>query len=127
MKIIIENKETEYKNKNQEKINKLFLFIVHLERINKKDFENKYSENWDLIQKKTLTHSLSNLAGYTQVFIDDINGKDYLDNECKIISLEKMLKMKNWDIYQSFINKEKIFLENLYSVLFFYDFNFIIK
>ena len=52
LKIIIENKETEYKNKNQEKLNKLFLFIVHLERINKKDFENKYSENWDLIQKK---------------------------------------------------------------------------
>ena len=42
----------------------------------------------------------------------------------QIISLEKMLKMKNWDLYQSFINKEKIFLENLYSVLFFYDFNF---
>ena len=124
LKIIIENKETEYKNKNQEKINKLFLFIVHLERISKKDSGNKYSENWDLIQKKTLTHSLSNLAGYTQVFIDDINGKDYLDNECKIISLEKMLKMKNLELYQSFINKENIFLENLYSVLFFYDYNF---
>ena len=102
LKTIIENKETEYKNKTQEELNKLFIFIIHLERINKKDLENQYNENWDLTKKKILTHSLSNLAGISQIFIDDINGKDYLDEEKKIITLDKILKMKNNEIYNHF-------------------------
>ena len=97
LKSIIENKEMQYKNKVQEKINKLFIFIIHLERIDKKDLEGKHAENWDLIKKKILTRTLSNLAGYTQVFIDDLNGRDYLDKENKIISLDKIVKMKNAD------------------------------
>ena len=124
LKTIIENKEAEYKSKNLEKLNKLFIFIIHLERINKKDFENNYSKNWDLIRKKVLTHSLSHLAGYNQIFIDDINGKDYLDKEHKIITLDKITKMKTGDLYQSFINPQTILLENLNGVLFFFECSF---
>ena len=124
LKSIIENKEMQYKNKVQEKINKLFIFIIHLERIDKKDLEGKHAENWDLIKKKILTRTLSNLAGYTQVFIDDLNGRDYLDKENKIISLDKIVKMKNADLYRAFINPRDIILENLNNILFFFDYSF---
>ena len=75
-------------------------------------------------QKKILTHSLSNLAGISQIFIDDINGKDYLDEEKKIITLDKILKMKNNEIYNHFIDPKTILLEKLNRELFFYDFSF---
>ena len=124
LKTIIENKETEYENKIQEKINKLFIFIIHLERIKKKDSVNQYSENWDLIRKKILTRTLSNLAGNFQIFIDDINGKDYYDNEKKIITLDRILKMKNKDLYKSFIDVKNIILQNFDKIFFFYDYTF---
>ena len=124
LKTIIENKEREYKNKNNKNINKLFIFLIHLERINKNDKENQNKENLDLIRKKMLTRTLSNLAGYTQIFIDDINDKDYFDSEHKIITLDKILKMKNNDIYKSFINSETIFIENLNNCLCFFDYSF---
>jgi len=66
LKSIIENKETEYKKKLQKDIKKLFIFLIHVERINKKDLESQYKEHMDLIRKKMLTHTLSNLAGYYQ-------------------------------------------------------------
>ena len=125
LKAIIENKETEYKNKLQKDINKLFIFLIHVERINKKDLENQYKEHMDLIRKKMLTHTLSNLAGYYQIFIDDINGQNYYDAENKIISLDEILKMKNNDMYKSFINLETIFQENLHNSLCLFGFNFI--
>ena len=125
LKAIIENKETEYKNKFQKDINKLFIFLIHVERINKKDLENQYKEHMDFVKKKLLIHTLSNLAGYYQIFIDDINGQNYYDDENKIISLDKILKMKNNDIYKSFINLETIFQENLNNSLCLFDFNFI--
>ena len=99
LKTIIENKENEYKNKMQKSLNKLFIFLIHVERINKTDLENQYQEQMDLIRKKMLVHTLSNLAGYYQIFIDDINGQNYFDDENKIISLDRILKMKNNNIY----------------------------
>ena len=124
LKVIIENKETEYKNKNMGTSNKLFIFLIHLERINKKDLENQYKENLDLVKKKMLTNTLSHLAGYKQIFIDDINGQDYYGNDHKIITLDKMIKMSNNDIYNTFINLDTIFLENLNSSLCFFEYSF---
>ena len=124
LKIIIENKETEYKHKNGEKLNKLFIFIIHLERINKKDLEDRYSKNWNIIKKKILIYSLSNLAGCDQIFIDDLKGKDRFDNEHKIITLEKIFNMKNEDLYQSFIDKEAIFTKNLNNILLYFEYAF---
>ena len=125
LKTIIENKETEYKNKVPKDSNKLFIFLNHVERINKKDLENQYKEHMDLIKKKMIIHTLSNLAGYYQIFIDDINGQNYYDNENKILSLDEILKMKNNDIYKSFINSETIFQEYLNNILCLFDYNFI--
>ena len=125
LKNIIENKETEYKNNKKEKITKLFLFLVHLERISRKDLENPYKENLDFIKNKLLINTLSNLAGFYQVFIDDINGQDYFDNDGNIITLNKMLKMKDNELYKSLLNNKKtILLENLNSSLCFFDYEF---
>ena len=65
-----------------------------------------------------LSGSLSNLAGYNQIFIDDINGQDYL------ITLDKMIEMKNNDLFKIFLNGEKIVLEYLYSSLCYFDYSF---
>ena len=40
LKTIIENKETEYKIKKQIKINKIFIILVHIKKIKKKNIEN---------------------------------------------------------------------------------------
>ena len=114
LKVIIENKEKEYKNKKQDISKKYFIFLVHLNRINKYDFGDT---------NKMLIGTLSNLAGYSQVFIDDINGQDYFDNN-SIITLDKMMKKKNEDLYKIFINLETIFLDNLNSYLCFFDYAF---
>jgi len=119
LKIVIENKEREYKNKMQETKNKLFIFIVHLERIDKNDMDNL-----DKIKEKLLIGTLSHLAGYSQIFIDDINSPDYFDNEGKIITLDKILLMKNIDLYKAFINKKAIFIENLNTSLCYFDYSF---
>ena len=124
LKTIIENKENEYKNKNNKILNKLFIFLVHLERINKKDLENQNKKNLDLIRIKMMTRSLSNLAGYNQIFIDDINDQDYFDSENKVVTLDKILKMKDNDIYKIFINKKTIFSENLNSSFCFFEYSF---
>ena len=114
LKVIIENKEKEYKNKKQDISKKYFIFLVHLKRINKYDIGDT---------KKMLNGTLSNLAGYSQAFIDDINGQDYFDDN-SIISLDKMMKKKNEDLYKIFINLETIFLDNLNSYLCFFDYAF---
>ena len=111
LKTIIENKETEYKIKKQQKINKLFIFLVHIERVPKQDLGNPI-------------FSLSTLAGYSQIFIDDINGQDYFDSDGKIVTLDKMLKMKDSDLYKSFLNLKTIFLENLNGLLCYFDYSF---
>ena len=43
----------------------------------------KPSDALPINSRKKLTGSLSNLANYTQIFIDDINGEDYFDTEKK--------------------------------------------
>ena len=124
LKIVIENKEKEFKIKKEKFIiNKLFIFLVHLERIFNKDLENPYKENMEDIKKKRFNGALSNLAGYYQIFIDDIKGKDYLDSG-KILTLDRMMKMKNKDLFNIFL-KGKIILENLYSSLCYFDFSFV--
>ena len=117
LKAIIENKEEEFCDKSNKKENKIFIFLVHLER------ENDSKEN-NLNSRKRLIGSLSNLSNYKQIFIDDINGEDFLDNKGKIITLNKIYEMNNLDLYRTFINKGTIFLENIYSIICLLGYNF---
>ena len=64
IKFFIENKEKEC-------YSKIFIFIIHIERIisyNKKDKEQ--------LDKKILKETISNLSDYYQIFIDNLNGDE---------------------------------------------------
>ena len=111
LKTIIENKEKEYKIKKQLNIKKLFIFLVHIKRVPKNYIENHI-------------YSLSTLAGHNQIFIDDINGQDYFDNNGNLITLDKMLNMEESELYKSFINLNTIFLYHVNSSLCFFDYSF---
>ena len=124
IKTIIENKEKEYKNKQQNNIiNKLFIFLVHLERVFNKDLANPSEENKKKIKNKMLTRTLSNLAEYKQILIDDLNSDDYFYNGA-IITLDKIMKMKNHDLFKVFLNKEKTIIENINSSFCYFDYSF---
>ena len=118
LKTIIENKEIELDIKpNQDKI---FIFLVHLER---EFINNQNIEENNLNSSKKLFGSLSNLANYTQIFIDDINGEDFF-YKGEIVNIIKLCDMNIYDLYTTFINKKNIFLECLYSILCLFDFSF---
>ena len=114
LKTIIENKEEEFYDRPENKQNKIFIFLVHLER---EIIDNHDSKENSLNSRKRLIGSLSNLSNYKQIFIDDINGEDFLDNTGKIITLNKIYEMNNLDLYRAFINKSTIFLEHTFSII----------
>ena len=74
IKFFIENKEKEYQNNK-----KIFIFIIHLERIFNFELKEmklgnvKYKEK---INKKTLKETISNISDYYQIFIDNLNGEE---------------------------------------------------
>ena len=122
LKTVIENKEIEFNIKPEESKNKIFIFLVHLER----EFNNvkQNADENDIFSRKKLMGSLSNLANYNQVFIDDINGEDFYDNNKNIITMNKLYDMSILDLYEIFINKQTIFFENIYSILCLFDLSF---
>ena len=124
LKTVIENKEEEYKMKNKNIYSKLFIFLVHIERIFKKELENPNINKRKLLKKKMLKGTLSNLAGYFQIFIDDINGKDYLDNNGEVITLDKINNLDIKDLIKIFLDLDTIILDNLYKKLLFFDYKF---
>ena len=85
--------------------------MVHIKRVPKNYIENHI-------------YSLSTLAGHNQIFIDDINGQDYFDNNGNLITLDKMLNMEESELYKSFINLNTIFLYHVNSSLCFFDYSF---
>ena len=125
LKTIIENKEEDFKIKNKYIYNKVFIFLVHLERIYKKELENSNINKRKILNKKKLKGTLSNLAGYYQIFIDDINGKDYYDKNGDIITLDKIPNINDEDLYRIFLDLNMILIDNLNKLLFFFDYNFV--
>ena len=80
IKNLIERKEKEYKDKTK----KCFIFIVHLFRISKEDIENANINNdkkYQETKNKILNETLTNLAGFYQIFIDNLNGEENLKIE----------------------------------------------
>ena len=127
LKNVVENKEIEFEDKCIIRKNKKFIFLVHLERELIDCNENLNSEengNINSYKRKKLRGSLSNLANYTQVFIDDINAEDFFDNKKQIITINKIFKMENYDLYKAFINKETIFLDQIYYILYLLGYSF---
>ena len=99
IKNLIERKEKEFKNKT----NKSFIFIIHLFRISKDDIENaKYNNDKknQEIKKKVLNETLTNLAGFYQIFIDNLNGDENL-------KIENLINDDDKTKYESCIELDK--------------------
>jgi len=87
IKFIVENKEKEF-NKT-----KIFIFIVHVERTFKNDLKDSKETN-----DKSLKETISNLSSFSQIFIDNLNGK-------YSIPFDKIFKLKKEEIFEYIINK----------------------
>ena len=100
IKYLIERKEKEYKDKTK----KCFIFIIHMLRITKdeiKDLENENDKKYQETNNKILNETLSNLSGYYQVFIDNLNGDENLSIE-NIINNENKLQFVEAKIKEEF-------------------------
>jgi len=86
-KIMVENKEKEFN-----KI-KIFIFIVHIERTFKNELKDSKETN-----NKSLKETISNLSNFSQIFIDNLNGK-------YSIPFKKIFKLKKEEIFE-FILKQ---------------------
>ena len=126
LKSLIENLEKLYQNKKEkDKINnKVFIFTFHLERIFKENELSKENEKFN--KKKMLCLTLSNLAKCEQTFIDDLNGKEYLDKNKNLTNIREMIKVNNSDLYKIFFNKKEIFLDCLEKCLITFSYEFTI-
>ena len=93
IKFFIEEKEKDFEHKYESK--KVFIFIVYVSRISKDDLNKKDLLSWEKhkeLNRKVLTETLSNLSGYYQIFIDNLNGED--NNKFnEIIKLTKPIEM----------------------------------
>ena len=112
IKIIIDNKEKE------EGINqKIFIFIVHMNRIfsnRQKLFNNKSKEKNDY---KNLNEDFSFLSEYYQIFIDNLNGD-------KDINFPKIIESKNEDIIEYCLDVDNELKKNIYKAIIHMRYNF---
>ena len=117
VKYLIQNKEKDYGLKK----NKIFIFIVHLVRVLKKDLNDidKKPLNEQIeIRKTILEETLSNLSDYYQIFIDNLNGNEKL-------KIEKILKMKKKELFQNIVNVDEELSQNIYKCISYMKYNII--
>ena len=115
IKYFIEDKERNYNNKSP----KYFIFVVYLSRILKDDMKNieKKGKNEKMeIKKKILGETLSNLSGYYQIFIDNLNGDDNLE-------ISKLLEIEKKDLINSCINVDKELQSNIFTTISYMKYN----
>jgi len=121
IKFFIENKEKDLSsNKNETKIEKIFIFIVHLVRIFNRDStkekqassEEEEEENNNKILKETISHT----SEYYQIFIDDLNGNYKF-------SLDEIISMGQKDLLQKCLNLDEELKNNIYITLSYMNYN----
>jgi len=108
VKFFIQEKEKDFEYKDQSK--KAFIFIAYVSRISKNDLNNKNllsQRDKNYLNKKLLTETLSNLSGYYQIFIDNLNGEDN-NNFNELIKAIKPIEMFN-----KFLNIDEEFRQNI--------------
>ena len=109
VRYLIENKEKNYKNKDE----KYFIFIVYMSRVLKEEIKNfeKKSDNEKLeIKKKCLDETLTYLSGYYQIFIDNLNGDDNL-------SIDKIVQMDKSGLFKNCLNADKELILNIFTTI----------
>ena len=115
----IDNKIKININKKYEK--KIFIFMVYMSRIffeELNNIKNKTLEEKQLLNKKILTETLSNLTRYYQIFIDNLKG----DPKLKI---ENILVIKKKELFINLINPDQQLKSNLYKYLCYFKYNII--
>ena len=115
IKYFIENKICD--NKDFEK--KIFIFIVHMSRILIKDLndvDKKTLKEKEVFEEKILTETLSNLSGFYQIFIDNLNGESRL-------KIEEIIKMKRTELFKTLINPDEELTSNIYTSIRYMQYN----
>ena len=106
VKFFIDNKE---KEEGVQK--KIYIFIVHMNRIFKEINEmpnlKKYKEKREF---KNLNEDFSFLSGYYQIFIDNLNGDEK-------INLPKIITSKSEDLLENYLNLEEELKKNVYKTI----------
>ena len=109
IKYFIEDKEKDYESKPK----KIFVFIIYMTRILKEDLKNilaKTLKEQIEIKKKILEDTMSNLSGYYQIFIDNLNGGDKL-------KIDKILNMRKTELFKNLVNIDEELCANIYRSL----------
>ena len=117
IKYFIENKLNE-KNKHE---NKLFIFIVYMSRILFKEIneiDKKSIKEKEDFNQKILIETLSNLSGFYQIFIDNLNGDTSLN-------IEKILNMKRAELFKNLINQDEELSRNIYKSISYMKYNIV--
>ena len=97
VKYLIDNKEKNYENI---KLKKCFIFVVYMTRT------IKDSKNLD--KKGKELEALSNLSGYYQIFIDNLNGESNL-------RLEKIIEMDLINLLKTCVDLDKELISSIYD------------
>jgi hypothetical protein len=98
VKYLIDNKEKDIENN---KPKKCFIFIVYMARVIKDD---KSIDN-----KKKEFEALTNLSGYYQIFIDNLNGDDKL-------KMEEIIEMDLINLFKACIDLDKELPSSIYDI-----------
>ena len=115
IKYFIEAKQKEYKEK------KVFIFIVYIVRILNEEL--KALDDLELkkqiqINKKMLKEPLSNLSGFDQVFIDNLNGNGK-------IAINKIILKSSKEIFKDCINFDQQIDLSLFKIISYMKYNII--
>ena len=115
MKYFIENKEKESESDPK----KVFIFIVYIVRISKEELNSKekktLKEQFE-IEKKILKETLSNLSGYYQIFIDNLNGTEKL-------KIDEIIEMKQSDLFKNLVNVDEVLCSNIFTTTSYMKYN----
>ena len=115
LSFFINNKEKEYNDK------KIFIFIVYIVRVLNRDLDklDKLSLNKQkTIKSKILEETLSNLSGYYQIFIDNLNGNDKF-------KIEEIINKNSGEIINKCINEDEQIYLSLFKSISYMNYNII--
>ena len=97
----------EFKEKETEIPPKIYIFIVHMNRI----FNNQKNKN-----VRDLKETISFLSDYYQIFIDNLNGDEKIE-------LSEVIKSKNEELFERFFNLDEEIKNNIFKTTTYMNYN----
>ena len=122
IKYFVENKEKEYLSRDEKNnCKKAYIFIMHMKRVlnnELKDFSSKSEKEKKIINKKILKETISNLSGYYQIFIDNLNGDEQF-------TLDNIIHLKGSEAFNKFMSFDEELKKNIFKSIFYMNYNII--